>query len=159
MAKAERKHVPIQQSVRVDCPIEEAFRLFAERFGEWWPLASYSMTGEEVASCAIEPWVGGRVFERTRSGEEREWGSVIAWDPPVRLELTWHPGGRCDRDQTVQVEFHVEADGTRITLIHAGWQLAGIQAGTMQADYTAQWSSILRLYFSEFVSTQMLLAV
>jgi hypothetical protein len=97
------------------------------------------MTGEEVASCAIEPWVGGRVFER--------------------LELTWHPGGRCDRDQTVQVKFHVEADGTRITLIHAGWQLAGIQAGTMQADYTAQWSSILRLYFSEFVSTQMLLAV
>jgi hypothetical protein len=64
-----------------------------------------------------------------------------------------------DRDQTVEVEFQAEADGTRITLIHTGWQLAGVQAGALQADYTAQWSSILRLYFSEFVSTQMLLAV
>lgn len=159
MAKAEEKHVPIQQSVSVDCPIEDAFRLFAEQFAEWWPLASYSMTGEEAESCAIEPWVGGRVFERTRSGEEREWGLVIAWDPPVHLEFTWHPGAPGDRSQTVDVEFQVEADGTRVTLIHTGWQLAGVQACAPQADYTAQWSAILRLYFSEFVSEQMLVTV
>ena len=126
---------PIRQSVRVDCPIEDAFRLFTEGFAEWWPLASYSMTGEEAESCAIEPWPGGRVFERTRSGEEREWGSVTAWDPPTRLELTW------DRNQTVKVEFQVEADGTRVTVIHTGWRLAGVQA------------------FAAFVSEQMLLAV
>jgi uncharacterized protein YndB with AHSA1/START domain len=117
------------------------------------------MTGEEAESCAIEPWVGGRVFERTRSGEEREWGSVIAWDPPVHLEFTWHPGAPGDRSQTVDVEFQVEADGTLVTLIHTGWQLAGVQACAPQADCTAQWSAILRLYFSEFVSEQMLVAV
>jgi hypothetical protein len=77
MAKAEQTHVPIQQSVRVECPIEDAFRLFTEGFAEWWPLASYSMTGEEAEECAIEPWAGGRVFERTRSGEEREWGPSL----------------------------------------------------------------------------------
>src|SRR6516162_5343432 len=121
MAKAEEKHVPIQQSVRVDCSIEDAFRLFTERFTEWWPLASYSITGEEAENCAIEPWVGGRVFERTRSGEEREWGSVIAWDPPVGLEFTWHPGAPDDPGQTINVEFQMEADGTRVTLIHTGW--------------------------------------
>ena len=75
------------------------------------------------------------MFERTRSGEEREWGSVTAWDPPTRLELTW------DRNETVKVAFQVEADGTRVTVIHTGWRLAGVQA------------------FAAFVSEQMLLAV
>lgn len=111
MAKAKRKLEPIRQSVRVDCPIDDAFRLFTERLAEWWPLAE---------NCMIEPWVGGRVFERTRSGEERDWGSVIAWDAPQHLEISW------DRGQTVDVEFMVEADGTRVTLLHTGWEAAGV---------------------------------
>ncbi len=138
MTKAEEKHAPIRQSVHVDCPIEDAFRLFVERIAEWWPLASYSLTGEDAESCEIEPWEGGKVFELTRSGEEREWGSVIAWDPPRRLEFTWYPG-------TVDVSFQVEADGTRVTLIHTGWQLAGAQACAR--------------CFSAFVAEQMLVAV
>jgi uncharacterized protein YndB with AHSA1/START domain len=144
MAKAtvKRKREPIRQSVRVDCPIEDAFRLFAEGFAEWWPLASYSITGDQAESCAIEPWVGGRVFERTRSGEEREWGSVTAWDPPGRLEFTWQPGGQDDRSQTVDVEFHVEADGTRVTLIHTGWDAPGVPACALR--------------FAEFACQQML---
>jgi uncharacterized protein YndB with AHSA1/START domain len=142
MEKAEGKHEAIRQSVRVDCPIEDAFRLFTEGFAEWWPLASYSMTGDAAENCAIEPWVGGRLFERTRSGEEREWGSVIRWDPPQHLEFTWHPG---DRSQTVDVEFQVEADGTRVTLIHTGWDAAGVPACALR--------------FSKFICRQMLAAV
>jgi uncharacterized protein YndB with AHSA1/START domain len=145
MAKAERKHEPIRQSVRVDCPIEDAFRLFTEGFAEWWPLASYSITGDQADKCAIEPWVGGRVYERTRSGEEREWGSVIRWDPPEHLEFTWLPGGPGDRSQTVDVEFRVEADGTRVTLIHTGWDAAGVPACALR--------------FSEFICRQMLAVV
>jgi uncharacterized protein YndB with AHSA1/START domain len=159
MAEAKGKHGPIRQSVCVDCPIEDAFRLFTEGFAEWWPLASYSITGDEAENCAIEPWVGGRVFECTRSGEEHEWGTVIAWDPPEHLEFTWHPGGPGDRRQTVNVKFHVEADGTRVTLIHTGWDAPGVPACALQAGYTAQWSAILEFYFSEFVSLQMPVAV
>jgi uncharacterized protein YndB with AHSA1/START domain len=85
--------------------------LFTEGLAEWWPLAE---------NCALEPWVGGRVVERTQSGEEREWGWVLAWDPPERLEISWSHG------QTVEVEFHVVADGTRVTLIHTGWEAAGV---------------------------------
>src|SRR4029077_18882967 len=134
MAGTKENHAPIRQSIHVDCPIEDAFRLFTERFAEWWPLAAHSITGEEAESCAIEPWAGGRVFERTRSGEELEWGSVTAWDPPVRVEFTWHPGGPADGRQTVDVEFQVEADGTRVTLIHAGWESPGASACALQAD-------------------------
>ena len=125
MAQAEEKRTPIRQSVHVDCPIEDAFQLFTEKFGEWWPLALYSSSGEEAESCEIEPWPGGKVLERTTSGEEREWGAVIEWDPPRRVEFTWHPG-RADRGERVQVEFSVEADGTRVTLTHSGWDLSGV---------------------------------
>jgi hypothetical protein len=132
MEKAKGKPEPIRQSVRVDCPIEDAFRLFTEESAEWWPLAE---------DCEIEPWVGGRVFERTRSGEEREWGSVTAWDPPSHLQLTWYPGTDRDDRQTVDVDFCVEADGTRVTLTHSGWETT---------------STILGLSFAKFVCEQML---
>jgi len=159
MAKINEEPAPIQQSIHVDCPVEDAFRLFAERFEEWWPLASYSITGAQAETCAIEPWVGGRVFERTRSGDEREWGLVIAWDPPAHLAFSWHPGTSGDRSQTVDINFQVEADGTRVTLIHTGWQFDGPQACIMQAQYTAQWSCVLELCFYEFAGCQLPVAV
>ena len=126
MKKGNETHQPVRQSVLVDCPPDEAFRLFTEGFAEWWPLAAYSESGDDSASCHIEPWPEGRVFERTRDGEEVEWGSVVTWDPPHRVEFTWNPGGTEDPRQNVSVEFQVEADGTRVTLIHSGWQLAGV---------------------------------
>src|ERR1700743_1125870 len=101
VAKAQKIHEPIRQSVLVDCPIEDAFELFTERFAEWWPSASYSMTGQAAEECALEPWMDGRIFERTRSGEEQEWGVVTAWNPPTHLTFTWN------RDQSVDIHFSV----------------------------------------------------
>lgn len=113
---------PIVQTVWVDCPADEAFRLFTEGFAEWWPHAE---------ECAIEPWLGGRIFERApdgpkadgpkANGKDEVWGSIIAWEPPERLEFTWRPWRREDQEETVQVQFEVEAGGTRVTLIHRGW--------------------------------------
>jgi uncharacterized protein YndB with AHSA1/START domain len=148
MEKEKEAHAPIRQSVHVDCPPEDAFRLFTEDFAEWWPLASFSVAGDNAEYCAIEPWVGGKVFERTGSGEEREWGSVTIWDPPSRVEFTWHSrddvGASRDDDQTVRVDFRVEADGTRVTLTHRGWHRSGVAACMSR--------------FSEFVSERLLIA-
>jgi hypothetical protein len=60
------------------------------------------------------------------------------------LQLTWHPGKDRDDRQTVDIEFCVEADGTRVTLIHSGWEMAGVQARAICASY------------SKFVSEQMI---
>jgi Activator of Hsp90 ATPase homolog 1-like protein len=152
MGKEKETPAPIRQSVHVDCAIEDAFRLFTEGFAEWWPLASCSVAGDEAEHCAIEPWVGGKVFERTRSGEEREWGSVTIWDPPKRVEFSWRlftserdRGGPRNDDQTVTVDFRVEADGTRVTLTHRGWQWAGVATCASR--------------FAGYVCEQMLVAV
>ena len=144
MGKQKEVPAPIRQSVHVDCPPEDAFRLFTEGFAKWWPLASFSVAGDDAEHCAIEPRVGGKVFERTVSGEEREWGSVTVWDPPGRVEFTWHPGARRDDDQTVRVDFCVEADGTRVTLIHRGWHRSGVATCASR--------------FAQFVSEQLLVA-
>jgi uncharacterized protein YndB with AHSA1/START domain len=151
-----KKQTPIQQSVHIDCPIDDAFRLFTENFSEWWPLANYSIDGEEAESCQMEPWVGGRVFERTRSGEEHEWGSVTEWDPPRHLELTWRTTQSPDDRETVTVEFDADADGTRLTLIHSGWEQAGVETCSLGASYSEQWLAILTTRFVTFVCEQML---
>jgi len=144
MPERENETAPIRQSVVVDCPIDETFALFTGRLAEWWPLASHSICGEDADTCAMEPWVGGRVYERTRSGEEREWGTVIRWNPPHGVTFTWHPDSRYDQEQTVDVAFMVEADGTRVTLTHRGWQQAGVAP------------SQTALCFGRFVSEQTL---
>ena len=158
MPPAKRKHEPIQQSVHVHCPIEDAFRLFTEGFAEWWPLALYSITGAEASECAIEPWTGGRVFERTSSGEEHEWGSVLAWNPPQRLRLSWHPGRRDDCGQTVDVEFAVEAQGTRVTITHTGWQAPGAAICSLPGDCAGMWSTIPGKYFAVFIERMLVAA-
>ena len=107
---------PIQQSVHVDCPVEDAYRLFTEGFGEWWP-------GDDEEPRAVEK------------------KSIDVWDPPRRIEFTW---GREDH-QSVHVEFHVDAGGTRVTLTHYDWEHAGIPASASR--------------FARFVCEQMLAAV
>lgn len=104
MQEAKRKHEPIEQSVHVDCSRDEAFQLFTERFSEWWPAA-----------------------------EERglDLGTILEWDPPHRVKFAWPPhtpGGQEQTvpEQTVDVRFIEDANGTRVTITHEGWQRAGV---------------------------------
>jgi uncharacterized protein YndB with AHSA1/START domain len=162
MKQRNERHEAIQRSVHVDCPVEDAFRLFTEGFGEWWPMATYSENGGQAEGCEIEPWVGGRVFERARSGQEREWGSVIAWNPPRQVKFTWNPGGPPDERQTVDIEFRVEADGTRVTLTHHGWELAGVAVSAARIAAPvgrARLAELLLARFARFATERVLVAV
>ena len=79
---------PIVKNVTVRCAPARAFALFAGDFGRWWPVSQVH-TGPDPADCAIEPRVGGRVFERAADGRETAWGTVLAYDPPHRLAFSW----------------------------------------------------------------------
>jgi uncharacterized protein YndB with AHSA1/START domain len=95
----------------------------------------------------MESWPGGRLFERTADGGEEEWGAIMRWDPPEHLEFTWYPGKREDRGETVEVNFQVEADGTRVTLIHRGW---GRGAELVCRIRAAKWQTVWQHRFVEF---------
>jgi uncharacterized protein YndB with AHSA1/START domain len=160
MPKTEKKQKAIRQSVRVDCPIDDAFRLFTEAFGDWWPLRLYSVTEEDAETCIIEPWEGGRIFERTRSGEEVDWGTVTSCNPPRHLRFVWDPARAGRGSQTVEVDFSVVADGTQVTLTHSGWEAPGVSVCSAQpASNLESLPALLAQFFSEFVTRQMAVMV
>lgn len=156
MAKTKEKQQPIQRSVRVDCPIEDTFRFFTEHFAEWWPLASHSLAAKDAETCAIEPWVGGRLFERTRSGQEHEWGTVTVWEAATRITLSWHPGAESSETQTVDIEFRTDGVGTEVILTHYGWEASAIQGsvGTQTPDFV----TAVAACFSRFIYDQTMVA-
>lgn len=77
----------VRSSVSVPVSAEEAFRVFTQGFGAWWPSA-YTSSGEALEAIAIEGGVGGRCFERGPEGFECDWGRVLIWDPPRRVTFT-----------------------------------------------------------------------
>ena len=71
----------------------------------------------------MEGRVGGRIFERTRDGQEWDWGEVTVWEPPSRLVYLWHL--KRDRAEATEVEIRfgpTAPDGTRVDIEHRGWE-------------------------------------
>jgi hypothetical protein len=56
----------------------------------------------------------------------------------------------------VNVDFRVEADGTRVTLTHTGWQLAAVPCCALQGWSGAEWAAILEMHFAQFTSGHVL---
>jgi Activator of Hsp90 ATPase homolog 1-like protein len=138
---------PIQVEIDVRRGIEEAFRVFTEGIGGWWPVAGHAVRPERVAAVVLEGRVGGRLYERWHDGGEAEWGRVLAWEPPTRLLLAWRPNRERPAATEVEVRFHaVEADHTRVELAHRGWELLGERAAEARSDYEGGWPGVLDAY-------------
>jgi len=139
---------PIQQSVSVSKPPPVAFRVFTEQIGRWWPLPRFSVSQARAVGCVIQPHEGGEVYELRDDGVRIPWGRVIAWDPPSRLVLSWFP----DRDpavaQEVEVRFLPEGSGTRVELVHRGWERLGPDAQTVRDRYAGGWPAVLEAHFA-----------
>jgi uncharacterized protein YndB with AHSA1/START domain len=92
---------PVRKSVRVDCDVEKAFRVFVEDFDRWWPVERLSRTADEqyepgvtLDRVVFEPRTGGRIYEVTSEGVEGLWADVLAFEPPSRVVLAWKPNDR-----------------------------------------------------------------
>ena len=83
---------PIYREFEVSCSVEHAFDTWTRRIGLWWPLAGHSVSHEDAASVRIEPVLGGRIIETTRTGKEIVWGTVNQWQPPSKFGYFWHIG-------------------------------------------------------------------
>ncbi|MCA9185948.1 MAG: ArsR family transcriptional regulator [Planctomycetales bacterium] len=80
---------PLERSIIVSCPIEQAFQLFVTQIDVWWPI------GHRPASTSkliLETKVGGRFIAVTATGDEKKMGDVLIYDPPSRIVYTWYPG-------------------------------------------------------------------
>ena len=138
--------VAIRKSADVAVPVETAFRVFTEEIGSWWPLATKSVGQDEAVDLTVEPGVGGRVYEQVRSGEEHDWGEILAWEPPHRLVFTWHPGRGAETGQEVEVTFAAISDGTRVELEHRGWERLVGPGGEIPSHFESGWEEALASY-------------
>jgi uncharacterized protein YndB with AHSA1/START domain len=133
---------PLRHAFRVDCSPEHAFMTWTERIATWWP-SDHTASGERNLQVVLEGRIGGRIFERTGSGAEHDWGEVIAWEPPHRLMYTWHL--RRDRADATEVEirFMSEGDSTRVEIEHRGWERLGAEGKEWRDRNLGGWSTLL----------------
>ena len=114
----------IRTSIVVDAPIEQAFSVFTEGIGSWFP-PEYNLLGVEISERVFEPQEGGRVYDRGVDGSECHWARVLAYEPPTRVVFSWDidPQWQIERDpeKTSEVEVRFVAEEphrTRVALEH-----------------------------------------
>ncbi len=136
---------PLRLAFEVDCAPDHAFMVWTERIGTWWP-SDHTASGEPDLRVVLEGRVGGRIFERTASGTEHDWGEVVAWEPPRRFVYLWHL--RRDRADATEVEIRFQPSGsaTRVEIEHRGWERLGADGRTWRDRNFGGWSTLLPHY-------------
>lgn len=136
---------PIVLEFEVSAPIDHAFATWTERCALWWPR-SHSMSQAEGFDVVFEPFVGGRVYERGPDGEEHDWGKIIEWDPPRRLEYWWHIFLDREKATMVSVTFTSGLSGTMVRLENSGFEVFGDGAGERMERVGGAWTGIIEQY-------------
>ncbi len=127
----------VRQHVTVPVPVEEAFALFTERFGDVKPR-EHNLLDVPIVETRFEPRVGGYIYDRGADGSECRWARVLVFDPPRRVVFSWDisPTWQLEpdpaRSSEVEVRFVPEpSGGTRVELEHRhldrhgpGWEQA-----------------------------------
>jgi uncharacterized protein YndB with AHSA1/START domain len=122
----------------VEAPIERAFTVFTERFGDFKP-PEHNLLGAPIAETVFEPRVGGHIYDRAVDGSECRWARVLVYEPPARVVFSWDisPQWQIENDpdntSEVEVRFIAEtAQRTRVELEHRdidrhgpGWEAVG----------------------------------
>lgn len=137
---------PVRRAVTVRSDREHVFDVFVRELGSWWPIDPLCQGDPaEVETVRVEPQLGGRVYEVWRDGTEIEWGEILAWDPPMRLVMTWTSTGVATEVELRFIELAPTL--TRVELEHRGWErLPADLARTRPDDYAKGWGMVLERF-------------
>jgi uncharacterized protein YndB with AHSA1/START domain len=144
----------VRKETVVAAPLERAFRVFTDRFGDFKP-PEHNLLGVPITATTFEPRVGGHIYDRGEDGSECRWARVLAYEPPTRVVFSWDIGPtwqiEADPTRTSEVEVRFVAEGTshtRVVLEHRyidrhgpGWD--AIRGGV---DSDGGWSLYLSRY-------------
>jgi len=116
--------VIVRRQIVVDVPIDRAFEVFVERFGDFKPK-EHNLLGAPITETRFEPHVGGHIYDRAEDGSECHWARVLAYEPPDRVVFSWDigPTWQIEADEAnaseVEVRFIAETpERTRLELEH-----------------------------------------
>lgn len=143
---------PIIKTRDIPLPPEDAFRLFTERLDTWWPLRTHSISADEVTALPVgvrfEGRLGGQVVELAADGAEYVWAEVVAWDPPERFMLSWHPTMNPIAGSVLEVRFSPHGKGSTLYIEHRGWEVFGERGLELRSQYDPGWDFVLSGYES-----------
>jgi uncharacterized protein YndB with AHSA1/START domain len=144
----------VRRDTAVNAPIETAFAVFTERFGDFKPK-EHNLLGAPIAQTVFEPRAGGHIFDRGTDGSECRWARVLVYEPPHRVVFSWDIGPTWqvetepDNTSEVEVRFIAETpERTRVELEHRnldrhgpGWEAVSDGVG-----HDAGWPLYLERY-------------
>ena len=114
----------VRRTVVVNAPIDKAFTVFTDRFGDFKP-PEHNMLQVPIAETVFEPKVGGHIYDLGADGSQCRWARILAYDPPRRVVFSWDIGPTWqvetdpERTSEVEVTFTAETpDRTRVELEH-----------------------------------------
>ena len=114
----------VRRSIAVDAPIEKAFAVFTERFGDFKP-PEHNLLRAPIAETVFEPRVGGHIYDRGTDGSECRWARVLVYDPPQRVVFSWDIGPTWQletepgKTSEVEIRFIAETpERTKVELEH-----------------------------------------
>jgi len=145
----------VSVSILVRVPPAEAFRVFTEEIDQWWRHGLKWRVAKDRGIMAIEPKVGGRLFEsfKTKAGDKVvQTGTVLAWEPPSRLLLEWRgvnfrPGQRTE----VEIHFAPSPSGTMVKLVHRGWSQIPADHPARHGEETAVFMRSMGMWWSDLL--------
>lgn len=144
----------VRREVTVDAPLERAFAVFTEQFGDFKPK-EHNLLTSPIAETTLEPRVGGHIVDRAEDGSECRWARILDFEPPTRVVFSWDisPTWQIETDEAttseVEVRFIAETpERTRVELEHRnldrhgpGWE--GVRDGVAEGG---GWPTYLARY-------------
>ncbi|HEV7719053.1 MAG TPA: SRPBCC family protein [Arsenicitalea sp.] len=136
---------PIRKQLVVKAAPSRAFEIFTAGIGGWWPRDK-SIGTTPIVDVVLEPFAGGRWYEKNADGRECEWGKVLVWEPGKRLTLNWQIGANWQHNASlhteVEINFVAAGEGTQVTLEHRNIEsISG--APQLRAGLDSGWQEIL----------------
>jgi uncharacterized protein YndB with AHSA1/START domain len=153
----------VTKSIVIDVPLMRAFQLFLDQ-ERWWPAATHHLAEAASESVVLEPFVGGRWYERAPDGRETDWGRVVVFEPPRRILLSWQVSSdwryEPDPARASEIEVIFVAEGrrrTRIVFEHRHLERYGEQAARMRAilDRPNGAEAVLRAYAAALTTAKV----
>lgn len=72
----------VRKKIVVQAPIERAFSVFTDRFGDFKPR-EHNLLGAPITETIFEPRPGGHIYDRAEDGSECRWARILAYEPPA----------------------------------------------------------------------------
>jgi uncharacterized protein YndB with AHSA1/START domain len=114
----------VRHHIVVNAPIERAFTVFTEQFGDFKPR-QHNLLAVPIAETVFEPRVGGHIYDRGTDGSVCRWARILVYEPPTRVVFSWDigPTWQLESDPSkaseVDVRFTAESgQRTRVELEH-----------------------------------------